>query len=72
MTGPQHYAEAERQIGVACAMIDVPTLREDPVIAALTNAAQVHATLAVAAAIMAGKDATDNASWIHVLAARPL
>jgi hypothetical protein len=45
MTGPEHYAEAERLLALAPSMLESPW-REQVTI----TAAQVHATLALAAA----------------------
>lgn len=50
MTGPEHYAEAERLLR----MVDIPVtkIRSEAAAGAL-SAAQVHATLALAAATVA-------------------
>lgn len=53
MTGPEHYHEAEKLLEYADSMMDgLPT----PAYANLMAAAQVHATLAVAAAITRAGD----------------
>lgn len=64
MTGPEHFAEAERLLTVCAG-----DQRGSPLDDACTAAAQAHATLALAAATYDAMDATDahRAAWREVL-----
>ena len=71
MTGPEHYAEAERYLKI----LDVPDLEHTWLervssgeLQLAMATAQVHATLALAAATALGTDQyrSDSAMWRHV------
>jgi hypothetical protein len=62
MTGPEHYAEAERLLTDA-----FNEVREgDPAEAIVLAQAQVHATLALAAATAVRTREIDNQAWVDV------
>lgn len=54
MTGPEHYREAERLISLEPLQRTESGELDAPAVAALMAEAQVHATLALAAATAAG------------------
>lgn len=79
MNGPEHYREAERLIGVASETLSVAAAssgyddiqsRAIATTSAMTQAAQVHATLALAAATaLADVEFTtrhDRSDWMRV------
>lgn len=69
MTGPEHYAEAERLLTLADRHTSGVTYAEEW---ALTlTAAQVHATLALAAATAVGTAGPELHAWADVAAAKP-
>lgn len=69
MTGPEHYAEAERLLALADRHTRGVTYAEEW---ALTlSAAQVHATLALAAATAVGTAGPDLHAWAGVAATKP-
>jgi hypothetical protein len=69
MTGPEHYAEAERLLALADRHGKGVTYGQEW---ALTlTAAQIHATLAVAAATAVGTAGPDRQAWADVAATRP-
>jgi hypothetical protein len=71
MTGPEHYREAERLAKQAFAFSDDPTADLWREVAALElAAAQVHATLALAAAT-ALANPTDINAWYQAASAVP-
>lgn len=77
MTGPDHYAAAERLLGHARAMLDVsvaPEVAAEHVQrqSAVASMATAHALLAVAAALglSAHLDAADIRAWRDVAATR--
>lgn len=57
MTGPEHYAEAERSLSVAADAVDGNMIE---LAHAALAAGQVHATLALAAATWAGASGLAN------------
>lgn len=70
MTGPEHYKAAERDLTVAN-----DTSLDDPYMGFLLDRAQVHATLALAAATAypaikdwCGDEANDSMDWSKVTA----
>src|SRR5438034_7783263 len=66
MTGPEHYAEAERLLAVADRHTSGVTYGQEW---ALTlAAAQVHATLAIAAATAVGTAGPDRTAWADIAA----
>jgi hypothetical protein len=68
MTGPEHYAEAERLLTLADRHTTGVTYAQEW---ALTlTAAQVHATLALAAATAVGTAGPDTRAWADVAATR--
>lgn len=68
MTGPEHYAEAERLLAVA----DCHTrgVAYGPEWALTLTAAHVHATLALAAATAVGTAGRDRHAWADIAATR--
>jgi hypothetical protein len=69
MTGPEHYAEAERLLALADRHGKGVTYGQEW---ALTlTAAQVHATLALAAATAVGTAGPDGHAWADIAATRP-
>jgi len=69
MTGPEHYAEAERLLTLADRHSQGATYGQEW---ALTlTAAQAHATLALAAATAVGTAGPDGHAWADVAATRP-
>ena len=68
MTGPEHYAEAERLLALADRHTRGVTY--DHEWALTLNAAQVHATLALAAATAVGTAGPDSHAWADVAATR--
>ena len=61
MTGPEHYTEAERLLALAGRHSSGATY--DPEWALTLTAAQVHATLALAAATAVGTAGPDSREW---------
>ena len=68
MTGPEHYAEAERLLALADRHTRGVTY--GPEWALTLTAAQVHATLALAAATAVGTAGPDSHAWADVAATR--
>jgi hypothetical protein len=68
MTGPDHYAEAERLLALAERHGSGATY--GPEWTLTLAAAQVHATLALAAATAGGAAGPDSRAWADVAAAR--
>jgi hypothetical protein len=68
MTGPEHYAEAERLLAVADR--NTRGVTYDQEWALTLTAAQVHATLALAAATAVGTAGPDGHAWADVAATR--
>jgi hypothetical protein len=69
MTGPEHYAEAERLLAHAEHHSSGATY--GPEWTLTLAAAQVHATLALAAATAGGTAGPDSRAWADVAATRP-
>ena len=69
MTGPEHYAEAERLLTLADRHTKGVTYAQEWTLT--LNAAQVHATLALAAATAVGTVGPDLHAWADVAATRP-
>ncbi len=69
MTGPEHYAEAERLLTLADRHTRGATY--GPEWALTLTAAQVHATLALAAATAVGTAGPDGHAWADVAATKP-
>jgi hypothetical protein len=55
MTGPQHYREAERDLTIAGSLVTTETTGSDDLAFYYLQRAQVHATLAGAAATMVAR-----------------
>ena len=68
MTGPEHYAEAERLLTLADRHTKGVTYAQEWTLT--LNAAQVHATLALAAATAVGTVGPDLHAWADVAATR--
>ena len=68
MTGPEHYAEAERLLALADRHGRGATYGQEWTLT--LAAAQVHATLAVAAATAVGTAGPDGHAWADVAATR--
>ncbi len=69
MTGPEHYAEAERLLALADRHSTGATYSQEW---ALTlTAAHVHATLALAAATAVGTAGPDSHAWADIAATKP-
>jgi hypothetical protein len=69
MTGPEHYAEAERLLALADRHNTGATYSQEW---ALTlTVAHVHATLALAAATAVGPAGPDSHAWADVAATKP-
>jgi hypothetical protein len=68
MTGPEHYAEAERLLAVADRHTRGVTYDEEWTLT--LTAAQVHATLALAAATAVDTTGPDGRAWADVAATR--
>jgi hypothetical protein len=68
MTGPDHYAEAERLLAVADRHTRGVTYDEEWTLT--LTAAQVHATLALAAATAVDTTGPDGRAWADVAATR--
>ncbi|TXS35093.1 hypothetical protein [Streptomyces sp. t39] len=71
MTGPQHYKRAEEQLRAAEAGARIATLSGSPAQVELIALAQVHATLALAAATALPPGDPDSASrqaWVRAVA----
>jgi hypothetical protein len=68
MTGPEHYAEAERLLAVADRHTRGVTYNQEWTLT--LTAAQVHATLALAAATAVGTAGPDGHAWADVAATR--
>jgi hypothetical protein len=69
MTGPEHYAEAERLLALADRHHSGATYGQEWAIT--ISAAHVHATLALAAATAIGTAGPEAHHWADVAAARP-
>jgi hypothetical protein len=69
MTGPEHYYEAERLL-TEQVFRDRPGSTTTRSFEETVAAAQVHATLAVAAATALGTSGTETQAWAEVAAAR--
>jgi hypothetical protein len=69
MTGPEHYAEAERLLTLADRHTRGVTYAEEWTLT--LTAAQVHATLALAAATAVGTAGPDLHAWAGVAATKP-
>ena len=69
MTGPDHYAEAERLLALAGRHSRGATY--DPEWTPALAAAQVHATLALAAATAVGTAGPEGRAWADVAATKP-
>ena len=69
MTGPDHYAEAERLLALADRHSRGATYGQEwtPTL----SAAQIHATLALAAATAVGTAGPDSRAWADVAATKP-
>ena len=68
MTGPEHYAEAERLLALADRHTRGVTYDQEWTLT--LTAAQVHATLALAAATAVGTAGPDGHAWADVAATR--
>jgi hypothetical protein len=68
MTGPEHYAEAERLLAVADRHARGGTYDQEWTL--ILTAAQVHAALALAAATAVGTAGPDGHAWADVAATR--
>jgi len=68
MTGPEHYVEAERLLALADRHTKGVTYEQKWTLT--LTAAQVHATLAVAAATAVGTAGPDGHAWADVAATR--
>ncbi len=68
MTGPEHYAEAERLLALADRHTRGVTYDQEWMLT--LTAAQVHATLALAAATSVGTAGPDGHAWADVAATR--
>ena len=69
MTGPEHYAEAERLLAVADRHTSGVTY--GPEWTLTLTAAHVHATLALAAATAVGTAGPDRHAWTDIAATKP-
>ena len=69
MTGPEHYTEAERLLTLAGRHSSGATY--GPEWTLTLTAAQVHATLALAAATAVGAAGPDSREWADAAATRP-
>ena len=69
MTGPEHYAEAERLLALADRHTRGVTYDQEWTLT--LTAAQVHATLALAAANAVGTAGPDGHAWADVAATKP-
>ena len=69
MTGPDHYAEAERLLALAGRHSKGATYGQEWTLT--LAAAQIHATLAVAAATAVGTAGPDSRAWADVAATKP-
>lgn len=69
VTGPDHYAEAERLLALAGRHSRGATY--DPEWMPALTAAQVHTTLALAAAAAVGTAGPDGRAWADVAATKP-
>jgi len=69
MTGPEHYAEAERLLAVADRHTSGVTY--GPEWTLTLTAAHVHATLALAAATAVGVAGPDRTAWADIAATKP-
>jgi len=69
MTGPEHYAEAERLLAVADRHTSGVTY--GPEWTLTLTAAHVHATLALAAATAVGTAGPDRHAWADIAATKP-
>ena len=67
MTGPEHYREAEQ---ILTRLADSDMIRGDEGEAELLAEAQVHATLALAAATAAQLDTLQHPQWWEVTSGR--
>ena len=79
MTGPEHYAEAERLMARLAEMSNTPGPVDREATLVISSVAQVHATLALAAATALGAgtesrrgmDSLDWQAWDEVAGAQP-
>ena len=62
-TGPEHYLEAERLIGMCVDSDGFPPSNHEPALDTYINLAQVHATLALAAATALGFETGVGPTW---------
>ena len=69
MTGPEHYAEAERLLAVADRHTSGVTY--GPEWTLTLTAAHVHATLALAAATAVGTAGPGHTAWADIAATKP-
>lgn len=69
MTGPEHYAEAERLLALADRHSTGVTYGQEWTLT--LTAAQVHATLALAAATAVGTAGPDGHAWADIAATKP-
>jgi|GraSoiStandDraft_4_1057263.scaffolds.fasta_scaffold861659_2 hypothetical protein len=69
MTGPEHYREAERLLAEEV-FIDRSGAQVHRTYAETVAAAQVHATLAVAAATALGTSGTEGRAWAGAAGSR--
>jgi hypothetical protein len=69
MTGPEHYAEAERLLTLADRHTRGVTYAQEWTLT--LTAAQVHATLALAAVTAVGTAGPDLQAWADVAATKP-
>ncbi len=69
MTGPEHYAETERLLALADRHTRGVTYDQEWTLT--LTAAQVHATLALAAATAVGTAGPDGHAWADVAATSP-
>jgi hypothetical protein len=69
MTGPDHYTEAERLLALAGRHSKGATYGQEWT--STLAAAQIHATLALAAATAVGTAGPDSRAWADVAATKP-
>ena len=65
MTGPEHYAEAERLLEISSST-SAHGFPDNPQHLPMLAAAQIHATLALAAATALPEDYQDSGTWRDV------
>jgi hypothetical protein len=71
VTGPEHYLEAERLLAMCVDSDGYPPPAAEPALDAYMRLAQVHATLALAAATALGFETDGGPTWSFV-AGKPL